>query len=205
MIIKKPKFHIPSSEVTPEGVYLKRREFLQKVGLGGVGALVLAVGPGAPLVGRMGAVFASKNQDETPNTYDEATSYNNYYEFGTDKEDPKANAGAFKPKPWTVKVGGLCKKGGDYGFEDLIKPHAIEDRTYRLRCVEAWSMVIPWQGIPLAAMLNRFEPLPSAKFVAFETVMRPSEMLSTSTSIASSRNLSTRIGRSGVACTACCM
>ncbi|MEK7400861.1 MAG: protein-methionine-sulfoxide reductase catalytic subunit MsrP [Gemmatimonadota bacterium] len=175
MIIKRPS-DIPSSEITPESIYLKRREFLEKVGLGGVGVAALAVGSGTPMVGRVGALFASEKQDDAPNSYEEVTSYNNYYEFGTDKEDPKANSGAFKPKPWTVKVDGFCKKGGNYAYDDLIKAHKIEDRTYRLRCVEAWSMVIPWQGIPLGAMLARFEPQPSAKYVAFETVMRPAEM-----------------------------
>jgi sulfoxide reductase catalytic subunit YedY len=116
------------------------------------------------------------SQDDKLNSLEEITSYNNYYEFGTDKEDPKANAGSFKPLPWSVRVEGLCKKPGDYHFEDLVKPHKVEDRTYRLRCVEAWSMVIPWQGIPLAALLNRFEPQPGAKYVAFTTVLRPSEM-----------------------------
>jgi sulfoxide reductase catalytic subunit YedY len=111
---------------------------------------------------------------EQPNSYEEVTGYNNFYEFGTDKEDPKANAGNFKPMPWTVRVEGLCNKPGNYGYEDLVKPHKIEDRTYRLRCVEAWSMVIPWQGIPLGEMLKRFEPRPAAKYVAFTTVLRPS-------------------------------
>jgi sulfoxide reductase catalytic subunit YedY len=114
--------------------------------------------------------------EDKPNSYEEITSYNNYYEFGADKEDPKANSGRFRPRPWSVRVEGLCKKPGDYALEDLTKPHTIEDRVYRLRCVEAWSMVIPWQGIPLAAMLRRFEPQPSATFVAFTTVFRPEEM-----------------------------
>ena len=175
MIIKRPA-DIPSSEITPESAYLKRREFLEKVGIGGVGLAALAFASRTPVFGRAGASLASARQDDAPNSFEEVTSYNNYYEFGTDKEDPKANSGAFKPKPWTVKVDGLCRKRGNYAFEDLIKPHKIEDRTYRLRCVEAWSMVIPWQGIPLAAMLSRFEPMPGAKYVAFETVMRPAEM-----------------------------
>src|SRR5690349_19369205 len=177
MIIKRSK-DIPSSEITPFQAYLKRREFLERVGMGGLGAGLLFGASQLPIVGRMTSAFAATPpQEETPNSWEEATSYNNYYEFGTDKEDPKANSGAFKPKPWTVKVDGLCKKGGNYAYDDLVKPHKIEDRTYRLRCVEAWSMVIPWQGIPLAAMLSRFEPQPSAKYVAFETVMRPKEML----------------------------
>ncbi|MFL5422418.1 MAG: protein-methionine-sulfoxide reductase catalytic subunit MsrP, partial [Myxococcales bacterium] len=114
--------------------------------------------------------------NDNPNTYEQITSYNNYYEFGTGKEDPAENSAGFKPMPWTVKVDGLCKKPGQYAFDDLIKQFKVEDRVYRLRCVEAWSMVIPWQGIPLATMLNRFEPQPGAKFVAFTTVFRPAEM-----------------------------
>jgi sulfoxide reductase catalytic subunit YedY len=119
---------------------------------------------------------ATQVPEDKPNSYEQITSYNNFYEFGTDKEDPKENSGGFHPQPWTVRVEGLCKKPGDFHFEDLVKPHKVVDRTYRLRCVEAWSMVIPWQGIPLGEMIKRFEPQPSAKFVAFTTVMRPSEM-----------------------------
>jgi sulfoxide reductase catalytic subunit YedY len=175
MHIRRPP-HIPSSEITPEGTYLKRREFLEKAGLGGVGALALLAGVQTPIGGRVRSLFAATPQGDAPNTFEEVTSYNNFYEFGTDKEDPKANSGGFKPIPWSVKVDGLCAKPGTWALEDLIKPHKIEDRTYRMRCVEAWSMVIPWQGIPLGAILSRFEPQPSAKYVAFTTVMRPSEM-----------------------------
>jgi methionine sulfoxide reductase catalytic subunit len=177
MLIKRPS-DIPPSEITPESAYLDRRRFIRDAG---IGAAALALGGPAALAacGRdvveeaAGEVTA---QEEKANTYEQITSYNNYYEFGTDKEDPKANAGRFKAQPWSVRVDGLCKKPGNYAFEDLLKPHTIEDRTYRLRCVEAWSMVIPWQGIPLAAMLKRFEPDPGAKYVAFTTVLRPSEM-----------------------------
>lgn len=176
MLIKRPA-DIPPSEITPERDYLGRRDFIRQAG---IGAAAIALAPSV-----LGACSrdiveeASGNvvgQEDTPNSYEEITSYNNYYEFGTDKEDPKANSGAFRPQPWRVRVEGLCKKPGDYHFEDLVRPHKIEDRTYRLRCVEAWSMVIPWQGIPLAAMLTRFEPQPSAKYVAFTTVYRPNEM-----------------------------
>jgi methionine sulfoxide reductase catalytic subunit len=179
MLIQRPLYQeVPSSEITPERDYLGRREFLRKAGLGGaaftVAAPQLLAACDRAAVDEAGGEVAA--QAEEPNSYEEITSYNNFYEFGVDKEDPKANSGAFKPKPWSVRVDGLCNKPGDYGFDDLIRPHRIEDRTYRLRCVEAWSMVIPWQGIVLGEMLKRFEPRPAAKYVAFTTVLRPSEM-----------------------------
>jgi sulfoxide reductase catalytic subunit YedY len=177
MIIRKPS-DIPSSEITPERDYVGRREFIRRAGLGGA---ALALMPQALSACTRDGIEESagevvQGQGDSPNSYEEVTSYNNFYEFGTDKEDPKANSGNFKPKPWSIRVEGLCNKPGNYGYEDLIKANTVEDRTYRLRCVEAWSMVIPWQGIPLAAMLKRFEPQPSAKYVAFTTVMRPAEM-----------------------------
>jgi methionine sulfoxide reductase catalytic subunit len=178
MIIRRPP-DIPSSEITPEALYLNRRRFVREAGLA-TAALALSAPTALAACTRDDAEESAGEvvggQQEAPNTYEEITSYNNFYEFGTGKEDPKANSGAFKPQPWSIRVDGLCDKPGDYAFEDLLKPHRVEDRTYRLRCVEAWSMVIPWQGIPLAAMLKRFEPRPSAKYVAFTTVMRPSEM-----------------------------
>jgi sulfoxide reductase catalytic subunit YedY len=122
------------------------------------------------------AVAPATRQDDKPNTWEEITNYNNYYEFGTDKEDPAANAQKFRTKPWTVKVDGLVKKPAEYHLEDLLKPYKVEDRTYRFRCVEAWSMVIPWQGIPLAEMVKRFEPTPAAKYVRFETIYAPDQM-----------------------------
>ena len=177
MIIRRPT-DIPSSEITPEALYLNRRRFLRDAGLA---TAAIALGAPAALAACTGDRVEESTgevigQQEEPNTYEEITSYNNFYEFGTGKEDPKANSGAFKPLPWSVRVDGLCDKPGNYALEDLVKPHRIEDRTYRLRCVEAWSMVIPWQGIPLAAMLKQFAPRPSAKYVAFTTVLRPSEM-----------------------------
>src|SRR6185312_10761305 len=159
---------IKSSEITPESLYVNRRKFLAAVGIATAGVL------GS---GRLLSAFASApQQNEKPNTWDEITQYNNYYEFGTDKEDPYHNAQKFRTKPWTVKVDGLVKKPADYHLEDLLKPHKLEDRTYRFRCVEAWSMVIPWQGIPLADMIKRFEPLPSAKYVQFTTLYAPDRM-----------------------------
>jgi sulfoxide reductase catalytic subunit YedY len=167
MLIKKPG-EIPSSEITAEDANINRRTFLAAAGIataGIVGSRHLS--PALPLVPR---------QDDKPNTWEEITGYNNYYEFGTDKDDPAANAKNFRTKPWTVKVDGLVKKPADYHFEDLVKPYKLEDRVYRFRCVEAWSMVIPWQGIPLAEMIKTFEPLPSAKYVQFTTVFAPDEM-----------------------------
>jgi methionine sulfoxide reductase catalytic subunit len=177
MLIKRPD-DIPSSEITPEREYVNRRQFIRKAGIGGAAFGVaapqlLAACDRAAVEEHAGEVT---EQQEAANSFEEITSYNNFYEFGVDKEDPKANSAQFKPKPWTVRVEGLCNKPGDYGFEDLVKPHKVVDRTYRLRCVEAWSMVIPWQGIPLGEMLKRFEPRPAAKYVAFTTVMRPAEM-----------------------------
>jgi len=167
MLIKKPD-DIKSSEITSEDLYLNRRKFLAAAGIAAAGLA------GS---GRLASALASeRQQEEKPNTYEEITGYNNYYEFGTDKEDPAQNAKNFRTKPWTVKVDGLVKKPADYQFEDLIKPYKLEDRVYRFRCVEAWSMVIPWQGIPLAEMIKRFEPLPSAKFVQFTTILAPDQM-----------------------------
>jgi sulfoxide reductase catalytic subunit YedY len=115
--------------------------------------------------------------DDKPNTFEQITSYNNYYEFGTGKGDPQRYAGKLTTSPWTVKIDGLCNKPADYALEDLIKPFELEERVYRHRCVEAWSMVIPWVGIPLASVLKRVEPTSKATFVEFTTVLRPKEMI----------------------------
>jgi sulfoxide reductase catalytic subunit YedY len=113
---------------------------------------------------------------EPANTFEEATGYNNFYEFGTDKEDPKANAQKFVPKPWTIKVEGLVKSPATIDLDAFIKPHALEERIYRMRCVEGWSMVIPWVGFPLADVIKQLEPQPSAKFVEFTTLYDPNRM-----------------------------
>ena len=168
MLIKKPT-DIPSSEITPEEMYLNRRKFLAVAGAAAAGVVgVGGIASAIPPVGRQ--------QEEKPNTWEEITTYNNYYEFGTGKEDPAQNAGNFKTKPWTVKVDGLVKKPADYHLEDLLKPHKLEVRVYRFRCVEAWSMVIPWQGVPLGEMIKKLEPLPSAKYVQFTTILAPDQM-----------------------------
>ena len=175
---------IAGSDITPESVYLQRRRFLRGLGLL---APLLAGGcssgdPGEPAdSGPSGAVLpATKNarwdSKEELTSWRDATSYNNYYEFGTGKGDPARHSGQFKPQPWTVEVAGHAENIGRFSLEDLIKPHALEERIYRHRCVEAWSMVIPWVGIPLGECLKRFKPTSRAKYVAFTTVNRPQEM-----------------------------
>src|SRR5262249_8756255 len=114
--------------------------------------------------------------DEEKSTLANITTYNNYYEFGTDKGDPARYAGKLTTKPWKVKVDGLVNKAADYDLDDILKTAKLEERIYRMRCVEGWSMVIPWVGFPLADVLKRADPQGSAKYVAFETVVRPSEM-----------------------------
>ena len=180
MIIRRPS-DIPSSEITPESVYFNRRKFIAAAGLGAAG---LATAPAAlqafdaeaeQQVPERFQTMRSE-QDEPLNSYRDVTTYNNFYEFGTAKGDPADNAGDFKPRPWTVSVTGEVNKPGDYQLEDFLSPAAMEDRVYRLRCVEAWSMVIPWRGIPLYEIINRVEPTGNAKFVEFRTVVRPAEM-----------------------------
>ncbi|HEX8723928.1 MAG TPA: protein-methionine-sulfoxide reductase catalytic subunit MsrP [Gemmatimonadaceae bacterium] len=171
MLIKKPD-DIPSSEITPEGDYVDRRSFLKLAG--GVGA----VAAGTALAPRLlrGALLSAGSQEDKLNTWDQITSYNNYYEFGTEKSDPKANAQQFRTQPWSIEVTGLCRKPGHYAYEDLFKPANRVDRVYRLRCVEAWSMVIPWNGYVLADILKRFEPDPGARYVKFTTLYDPEQM-----------------------------
>jgi sulfoxide reductase catalytic subunit YedY len=167
MLITTPD-DIRSSEITSEDTYLNRRQFLAAAGMTAVGA----VASGNSRFTRAPAA----QQNDKPNSWNEITQYNNYYEFGTDKEDPFKRAQKFRTTPWTVTVDGLVKNAANYHLEDLLKPQTVQDRVYRFRCVEAWSMVIPWQGIPLADMIKRFDPLPSAKYVRFETIYAPDQM-----------------------------
>ncbi len=171
-ILKLPP--IPSSELTPEPLYYSRRSWLSMVGLGGLTALW--VPPVAAQDRWPQGKVGPFDTDEKPSTFREITTYNNFYEFGTDKSDPAGYSADFKPKPWTVRVDGHVKKPADINLEELLKPFATEDRIYRMRCVEGWSMVIPWRGIPLASILKRIEPTSKAKYVAFQTVLRPEEM-----------------------------
>lgn len=148
-------------DVTPEAAFLNRRQLM--AGVAGLG-----------LVGMAGGAQA---QDAlTPNPWEDITQYNNYYEFGTGKEDPAEYAGALTTKPWTVKIDGMVDKPADYALEDILKAMTIEERIYRFRCVEAWSMVVPWNGFELADLLNMAGVQSGAKYVAFETVLRPDEM-----------------------------
>ena len=171
MLIPRPN-NIDPSEVTPREVYLNRRHLLSAAA-----GLALAGGwpddvASAPLT----AAKSPLSTDEKPTSLKDITSYNNFYEFGVDKDDPAANAHTLKTSPWRVKIDGMVSKPADYLFEDLLKGVALEERIYRMRCVEGWSMVIPWVGFPLAEVLKRVEPLGSAKYVAFETLYRPEEM-----------------------------
>ena len=173
------KNRIKPSEITSEQNYLDRRSFLKRSGLGIAGAAALASGAirsAGAAVRDLDTVQGPFSTDETPNTWEDITTYNNFYEFGTGKEDPYQNAQEFVTEPWSVKVSGECDKPGDYHFEDLVSPHKLEDRIYRHRCVEAWSMVVPWVGIPLADLLKRFEPNSNASFVRFKTLFDPKRM-----------------------------
>lgn len=178
MLIKKPD-DIRPSEITDRALYLNRRRFIQGAGsilaAGATSGLIL---PGAARAGTKleGVVDGPFNTDEDITPYEDATSYNNFYEFGTDKEDPARNAKDFKTRPWSLKVEGECDRPGTYDLEDFVKPHQLEERIYRLRCVEAWSMVIPWVGFPLGPVLKRFQPNSRAKYVAFETLHDPERM-----------------------------
>jgi methionine sulfoxide reductase catalytic subunit len=163
---------IPSSEITPRELYLRRREFLGgALALAALGSAVIEA-RGAPL--RFSKSAFSANEPLTPKA--DVTSYNNFYEFGVEKSDPASYAGSLTTHPWSVKIDGMAAKPGTFALEDILKSVSLEERIYRLRCVEGWSMVIPWIGFPLSALLSRVEPLGSAKYVAFETLMRPSEM-----------------------------
>ncbi|MDL2398377.1 protein-methionine-sulfoxide reductase catalytic subunit MsrP [Rhizobium mayense] len=163
---------IASSEITPRSVYLRRREFLTAA----AGAGIAIAGSKSALADTLTASKSNYTVNEKLTPIKDVTTYNNFYEFGLDKADPAKLSGDFKPRPWTVKVDGMAGKPGTFDIDALIKEFPPEERVYRMRCVEAWSMVIPWDGFPLAALLDKVEPLGSAKFVAFETVVRPAEM-----------------------------
>jgi methionine sulfoxide reductase catalytic subunit len=197
-----------SNEITPERDHEKRRDFIRNAGLFGASTVATGVSfwalsragrptrkarplsevralmdGGAP----KGALTVSKRGeflvDESLTSFDDVTSYNNFYEFGADKADPAAHAHTLKTRPWTVEISGACNKPMTLGIDDLIARFPLEERVYRMRCVEAWSMVIPWLGFPLAPLLSLVEPTGSAKFVAFETLVDREQMPAQSTSL----------------------
>ena len=190
MLIKTPRdgfTHPVPSDITPRAVYEGRRD-LMKLLAGGVAGASLAGWAGreamaqttrpnklAALPGAKSAVAGAVVMDKVTD-YKDASSYNNFYEFGTDKGDPVKNAHTLKTTPWTVEIEGLVKKPGKYTLEDLLKLSAQEERVYRLRCVEGWSMVVPWVGYSLAELIKRVEPLGSAKYVEFLTLADPKTM-----------------------------
>ncbi len=159
------------SDVTPRSAWLNRRQIMT-----GAGALALGSIAG-PAMASLGAKKTSHGRGLDPNSWEDITTYNNYYEFGTGKGDPAENAHRLTTDPWTVKIDGMVDKPGDYGFDDILKGQALEQRIYRFRCVEAWSMVVPWVGFELGDLLKRVGVQSGAKYVAFETLVRPSEMI----------------------------
>lgn len=190
MIIK-PAADIPSSEITSHSAYLNRRKFMQQSGVAvaamglasSVSALEVNEG-GSPSFGPdwlkaqvAGAKETAYGKDQKLTPYRDVTSYNNFYEFGTGKNDPARNAGSLITDPWTVTIEGECEKPGVFDLEDILKSMPLEERIYRLRCVEAWSMVIPWIGFPLAELIKRLKPLSSAKYIEFTTLEAPKQMV----------------------------
>lgn len=187
MLIKTPKsWQLRDSDATPENIYKDRRRFMAGV-LKGTG-VALAGGIAGSLIGRdafaawvrgekLANVVKSRyivNEDLTP--YESVTEYNNFYEFGTGKDDPFDNAKNFVTKPWTIEIAGEVAKPGTYDVEDLLRSEQLEERVYRHRCVETWSMVVPWVGVSLASIIKRLEPTSKAKYVAFETLLDPERM-----------------------------
>ncbi|MCB1735556.1 MAG: protein-methionine-sulfoxide reductase catalytic subunit MsrP [Gammaproteobacteria bacterium] len=193
MLIKKPDY-IRESEVTDREVYLQRREFLRKAGAVTAAGVAVTAGVASqaawwfssdktespspvPRGESLGTLIKSPYSTDEPQTpYDDITSYCNFYELGTSKSDPKDNAHFLKPKPWSVAIEGECARPGVYDLEDILKPHPLEERIYRLRCVETWSAVVPWVGFPLADLIKRFEPSSRAKYVEFVTLKDPKQM-----------------------------
>jgi sulfoxide reductase catalytic subunit YedY len=185
MLIRHPeKFR--SSEITPESVYLNRRAFMSGAAAGALGAAAFSLLPGdaeampAPPVDKLptlgAAPAAQYKHPDAVTDVKHATTYNNFYEFGLDKDDPHRHAGTLRTRPWRVVVEGLVQKPKTFDIEEILKLAPLEERIYSLRCVEAWSMIIPWIGIPLSALLKRVEPLGKAKYVEFLTLVDPEQM-----------------------------
>ncbi|HHZ83771.1 MAG TPA: protein-methionine-sulfoxide reductase catalytic subunit MsrP [Nitrospirales bacterium] len=182
MLIQHPP-DIASSEITEERIFLNRREFIHSAA-----GTTLGIAAGGFALGKDAEALSLGQQeipnvqpgpfgtDEPKNSFEDITSYNNYYEFGLDKRDPSRNANALTTSPWTIRVDGHVAKPANYHIEDLLKGIPFEERVYRLRCVEAWSMVIPWVGFPLSTLIDRFQPTSNAKYIEFTTILRLSEM-----------------------------
>jgi sulfoxide reductase catalytic subunit YedY len=184
MLIRKAS-DIRSSEITPKSLYLRRREFIQSTSGGALATVVSAmVPPALASLTAQGGLAKLANVQKSPlsttgeklTRYDAVTGYNNFYEFGTDKEDPARNAHTLHPKPWKLTIDGEVGKPGSYDLDDFIKPFTLEERVYRMRCVEGWSMIIPWVGIPFADIIKRVEPTSRAKFVQMETLVDTRQM-----------------------------
>ncbi len=195
MLIRRTPTHpVASSEITSESVWKDRRRFLRQIGVTAAAAVTVAAcdraAPAAAAVPKTDAnaapppstpdlAIAKKSEmagGEAQTPYEVVSTYNNYYEFGTGKDDPSRNAGTLRTRPWTLAVEGECDAPGTIGIDDLLKAYPVEERVYRHRCVEAWSIVVPWAGIPLADVLKRFKPNSKAKFVAFETLYETAQM-----------------------------
>jgi sulfoxide reductase catalytic subunit YedY len=175
---------IRPSEITPQSVFLQRRQLLKTAVASG---LVAAAGPAsralaaaAPAAAPAPTLHYTHNPRYSvtakPNTFDQITHYNNFYEFGEEKTDPAENSSRFRSHPWNVSIAGEAEKTGTFTLEDILRPHPLEERIYRFRCVEAWSMVIPWVGFPLGDLLKRFNPTSNAKYVQFTSVYDPAQM-----------------------------
>ena len=179
-----PSEKIPSSEITPEKHYYTRRQFIQLAAAAGAAAALTACGvrppESEPLPNASTAPSTSPStaggSEEKLTSYEDVTTFNNFYEFGLDKGDPAKNAGKLQTSPWTVEVYGLVNQPRTFAIEDLLSGYTQEERIYRMRCVEGWSMVIPWQGFTLSQLLKAVEPTAEAKYVRFETLYRPEEM-----------------------------
>ncbi|HEY8483583.1 MAG TPA: protein-methionine-sulfoxide reductase catalytic subunit MsrP [Longimicrobiales bacterium] len=164
---------IPSSEITPYETYLNRRRFF---GAAAAGLAAAALDPELLVGAELAATSHQLQEQEKLTPFEDVTGYNNFVEFGFGKEDPKRHAQRLRTRPWTIAVEGHVRKPAVYHLEDFVKPHRLEDRVYRLRCVEGWSMVIPWRGFPLADLIRRVEPTSRAKYVEFVTLYDPEQM-----------------------------
>lgn len=175
MTLIKQANNIKPSEITPRSVYMDRRKFMQQ---SITASLLLSIDAMLPAWAKKWPDLKQSSYSTTDavNSFEDITTYNNFYEFGTDKSDPHKNATAFNPHPWSITVEGECDKTGTFALEDFINQKTLEERIYRLRCVEGWSMVIPWVGFSLADMLKKFEPTSKAKYVEFTTLLDKNRM-----------------------------